>query len=221
LYTERYKNQEDPMELYFAPLACSLATRMSLYEAGVAATFTRVDLHARRLPDGRDYTEINPLAQVPVLRTQSGELLYQNAAILQHIAETVAPSLAPSEPADRARLAQWLVFISTELHTGIFGLHFDRSSNDAVKAFARDKVAVRFGYLERHLTGRDYLLDRFTVADAYLATVLTWTRVAGPDLKDWPALQAYHRRVLGRPAVAKAFSEELAMYTEEQQRAAK
>jgi glutathione S-transferase len=80
-------------------------------------------------------------------------------------------------------------------------------------------VTPRFAHLERHLTGRDYLLDRFTVADAYLATVLNWTRVAGPDLRDWPALQAYHQRVFARPAVARAFGDELAMYTEEQRRA--
>jgi len=209
------------MELYFAPLACSLATRMSLYEAGVPATFTRVDLKAHRLGDGRDYAEINPLGQVPVLRTESGELLFQNAAILQHLADTVAPALAPSDRGGRAQLAQWLSFLSTELHTGIFALHFDKGTSEPLKAFARDKVASRFGYLERHLTGRDYLLDRFTVADAYLATLLNWTQVTGPSLGDWPVLQAFHRRVLARPAVARAFGEELAMYTEDQRQAAK
>lgn len=50
--------------------------------------------------------------------------------------------------------------------------------------------------------------------------MLNWTRTAGPDLRDWPALQAYHQRVLTRPAIARAFGEELAMYTEEQRRAA-
>jgi glutathione S-transferase len=209
---------EDLMELYFAPLACSLATRMSLYEAGLPATFTRVDLKQQRLPDGRDYGEINPMGQVPVLRIASGELLYQNAAILQHLADA-APAIAPSERAGRNQLAQWLSFISSELHTGIFSLHFDRGTSDDIKAFARTRVARRFDYLERHLAGRDFLLDRFTVADAYLATVLNWTRATGPELASWPALQAYHGRMLARPAVARAFGEELAMYNEEQRRA--
>jgi len=208
------------MELYFSPLACSLATRMALYEAGAPATFTRVDLKAQRLADGRDFAAINPLRQVPVLRMDDGELLFQNAAILQHVASTAAPGLAPAEAPGRARLAQWLSFISSELHTGFFSLQFARETSESVKAFARTRVAPHFAYLERHLTGRDYLLDRFTVADAYLATVLNWTRVAGPDLRDWPAVQAYHQRVLARPAVAKAFGEELAMYTEEQRQPA-
>jgi len=61
-------------------------------------------------------------------------------------------------------------------------------------------------------------LDRFTVADAYFATLLNWTQVTGPNLADWPALQAFHQRVLARPAVARAFGEELAMYAEERAR---
>lgn len=207
------------MELYFSPLACSLATRMSLYEAGLPATFTRVDLKAQRLGDGSDYAAINPLGQVPVLRLDGGELLYENAAILWHIASTAAPGLAPEDAAGRAQLARWLSFVSSELHAGYFALQFARDTSEPVKAFARARVTPRFAYLERHLTGRDYLLDRFTVADAYLATVLNWTRVAGPDLRDWPALQAYHQRVLARPAVARAFGDELAMYTEEQRQA--
>jgi glutathione S-transferase len=207
------------MELYFSPLACSLATRMALYEAGAPATFTRVDLKEHRLLDGRDFGEVNSLRQVPVLRTDGGELLFQNIAILTHIADTVAPGLAPPDRAGRSRLLQWLSFISTELHTGIFTLHFDRGTNDTVQGFARKKVTPLFDYLDRHLTGRDYLLDAFSVADAYLATVLTWTQKTGPELKGWPAVQAYHRRVLARPSVAKAFGEELAMYTAEQRAA--
>lgn len=208
------------MELYFSPLACSLATRMALYEAGAPATFTRVDLKAHRLLDGRDFAEVNSLRQVPVLRTDGGELLFQNIAILSHVADTVAPGLAPPDRPGRSLLLQWLSFISTELHKGIFALHLDRATNDAVQGYARDKAASRFDYLERHLTGRDYLLDAFSVADAYLATVLTWAQKTGPDLRGWPAVQAYYRRVLARPGVAKAFGEELAMYTEEQRRAA-
>jgi glutathione S-transferase len=208
------------VELYFSPMVCSLATRMVLYEAGAPATFTRVDLRAKRLADGSDFLAINPLGQVPVLRTDDGALLFQNAAILQYVADTVAPGFAPSDRAGRAQLAQWLAFISSEIHQGIFALHFDPGSNDTVQTFARSHVASRFGHLERHLTGRDYLLDSFTVADAYLATVLNWTQKTGPDLRDWPALQAYHRRVLARPAVARALGEEFAMYTEEQRKAA-
>src|SRR5258706_3661193 len=77
------------IQLYFAPLACSLATRISLYEAGAAAAsarFTQVDTRAKRLADGADFYGVNPLGQVPVLRTDEGELLTENTAVLPYAA---------------------------------------------------------------------------------------------------------------------------------------
>lgn len=207
------------MELYFAPLACSLATRIALYEAGAPAKLTRVDLMTRRTEDGADYLTINPLGQVPALRTAGGALLTENAAVLQHIADAYPDAkLVPADREGRSRLQQWLSFISTELHKGIYALHFDRDSTDELKAFARKKIPSRFAHLEQHLTGREFLLDGFTIADAYLVTVLNWTRLAGPDLREWAVLHAYHQRMLARPAVVKATGEEFALYSAEQQR---
>ncbi|MGN6106593.1 MAG: glutathione binding-like protein, partial [Kofleriaceae bacterium] len=211
-YTGRYKNKEDPMELYFSPLACSLATRIALYEAGAPARFTRVDQATKRTEDGRDFLAINPLGLVPVLRTADGEVVTENAAILQLVGEG---TLVPTERPARTQLQQWLSFISTELHKGIYGILFDRSASEEVKQFARARIPARFERLATHLTDREYLLDQFSVADAYLATVFAWTQAAGPKLGDWPVLAAYQKRLLARPAVARAFGEELAMYTAE------
>lgn len=207
------------MELYFAPLACSLATRIALYEANASAKFTYVDLAAKRTEDGQDFLTINPLGQVPALRTAGGEVLTENGAVLQYVADAHPEAkLAPTEREERARLHEWLSFIGTELHKGIFALHFDRETNDALKSFARAKVASRFNHLEKHLTGRSFLLEHFTIADAYLATVLNWTQVTGPKLTDWPAIAAYHQRMLARPAIAKASGEEFVLYGAEQKR---
>ena len=207
------------MELYFAPLACSLATRIALYEAGAPARFTYVDLKSKRTEDGSDFLTINPLGQVPTLRTDAGELLTENTAVLQHVADALPDAkLAPTDRRGRARLHEWLGFIGTELHKGIFALHFDVATNDTIKELARGKVASRFGHLEKHLAKREFLLDQFTVVDAYLATLLNWTQKTGPNLNDWPAVQAYHRRMLARPAVAKAAGEEYGLYAAELKR---
>ncbi|MEJ7604216.1 MAG: glutathione binding-like protein [Kofleriaceae bacterium] len=204
------------MELYFAPLACSLATRIALYDANISATFNQVDLARRRTADDRDFLTLNPLGQVPTLRTESGDILTENGAILQYVADSApASGLAPTDRVGRAKLHQWLSFLGTELHKGIFALQFDRATTDALTAYARTKIASRFAILERHLTGREFLLDQFTVADAYLTTLLNWTRKTGPNLADWPALAAYHQRMLARPSVARAVAEEFALYTAE------
>lgn len=206
------------MELYFAPLACSLATRMSLYEVGPAAAHTRyvqVDTHAKRLADGGDFYALNPMGQVPVLRSDDGELLTENTAVLQYVAERFPEArLAGAGGAlERARLRECLGFVGTELHKAVFVPLLDPKASDDVKAYAREKVGLRMGVLEKHLAGREYLHgDGFTVADAYLATVLVWAGATGVSLAPWPAVQAYHQRVLARPHVARAFGEERELY---------
>jgi glutathione S-transferase len=97
----------------------------------------------------------------------------------------------------------------------------DPNAPDAVKAYARDKVALRLGILEDTWRGREFLLDRFTIADAYLVTVLNWTAVTGVDLGQWPAVRDYHQRLQKRPSVAKALGEEFAMYQEQQRSASR
>ena len=209
------------MELYFSPMACSLATRIALYEAGAEATFTAVDLKAKRTAAGADFLAVNPMGQVPVLRTEADGLLTENPVVLQYVADHCPGSdLAPRHGADRYRLQLWLNFITSELHKLVFIPLLSPNSNDGAKAFARDQIGPRFAYLNAHLDGRDYLLDRFTVADAYLVTVLNWTRPTGIDLAQWPAVLAYFRRMHARESVARAFAEEMALYTEEQARRA-
>jgi glutathione S-transferase len=201
------------MDLYFAPLACSLATRIALYEIDRPANFVQVDRLAGTLMDGSDYYALNAMGQVPMLRTDSGELLTETAAILQYVADLDEEErLAPKSGMERYRVQQWLNFITSELHKALFYPQFSPQSNDGAKAFSRDLLTKRFDYLERHLTGREFLTDRFTVADAYLATVLGWTRPVGIDLNQWPAIKDYFNRMRGRPAVAKAVAEEYALY---------
>lgn len=207
------------MELYFAPLACSLATRIALYEAGATARFTQVDTRAKRVADGSDFLAVNPLGMVPVVRLDDGALLTENGAILSYVAERF-PALAPADPTQRLQLSQWLSFIGTELHKVVFMPLLDPKSNDGAKTYAREKAQSRFAHLEAHLDGREFLLDRFTVADAYLTTVLNWCGVTGIDLKPWPAVAAYHQSMHRRPSVAKAFAEELALYQEQQKKRA-
>ena len=116
-------------------------------------------------------------------------------------------------------MQQWLGFIGTELHKAVFVPLLDASAPDAEKGYAREKLALRMGVLEKHLAGREFLLDAFSIADAYLATILNWTAATAVNLAEWPAVQDYHRRMLKRPSIARAFGEELALYQAELARA--
>ncbi|WP_315742500.1 MULTISPECIES: glutathione binding-like protein [unclassified Bradyrhizobium] len=206
------------MDLYFSPLACSLATRIALYEAGAPASFIEVDPKTKVvLKDGSDFRTINPLGLVPTLRTDDGQVLTENAAILQYVADHLPDAhLGTSPGMDRSRLHQWLCFIGTELHKGLFIPMLDKTAPEEMKAHVLKKNLSRLDYLETYLKGRDYLLDHFSVADAYLVTVINWTMATPPvELAKWPAVKAYYERLRARPSIAKAIAEEFELYKAE------
>jgi len=174
-----------------------------------------VVLSTKTLTSGEDYWAINPKGQVPALRLADGTILTEGPSILQYVADLKPESglAPPSHSLDRYHLQSWLNYISTEVHKQIFAAIFNPAAPSEAKAFAREKVApVRLDHLASHLTDRDYLVgDNFTVADAYLLVMLNLAPHAGLDLAQWPALQAYQGRLMARPAVGRAVSEEAAL----------
>ena len=206
------------MELFFSPLACSMAARIALYEAGAPARFVEVDTRTKRMTDGGDYRDVHPLGLVPLLRTDDGMMLTESAAILQYIADHHAPALAPSDPLGRTRLHQWLSFIGTELHKGTFAPLLDQTAPEDAKAYALRKGEPRLSFVAQHLEGRSFLLDDFSVADAYLFTVLVWTAATSVDLSKYPPLRDYFQRLRDRPSIARAFGEERELYAAENAR---
>lgn len=198
------------MQLYFSPLAGSLAVRIALYEAGLAAEFIEVDRASKRLPDGRDYREVHPLGLVPLLQLPDGARFTEIAAILTLIAES--SGTLPKEPHARARLGQWLSFTASELHKALFFPLFDATAPEAARDYARRRGEERLGWLSTQLEDREWLDQSFSVADAYLLTALSWCVATPLALDRWPPLVAYLRRGLKRPQVARAMAEERPLY---------
>ncbi len=206
------------MDLYFSPLACSMATRIALYEAGASANYLEVDPKTKRVQqDGSDFHVVNSLGLVPTLRTDDGVILTENAAILQYVADRFPEAgIASGAGVERSRLHQWLCFIGTELHKGLFVPMLAKTAPAEMKAYTLEKGLSRLDYLNSYLEGREFLLDHFSVADAYLVTVINWTVATPPiDLAKWPAIKAYYERTLKRPSVAKAIGEEFELYRAE------
>jgi len=194
------------VKLFFSPGACSLAPHIALYEAGLPFTADKVDMRTRRTSDGQDYVALNPKGYVPALMLDNGEVLTECPAILQYLADQ-KPDARLAPPAGtlaRYRLMEWLSFIAAELHKSFGPLLRPGAAEDA-KAAARDRIGQRLAHAANHLASRQYLVgDHFTVADAYLYTILTWTRFTGIDLAAWPVLVAYRDRIQQRTAVQAA-----------------
>ena len=197
------------MKLYFIPFACSLATRIAINEAELDADFIQV-VPDGTLPDGRAFTDISPMGYVPAMEAGSVTLT-EGPAVLTYIADLAAEGVLAPPPYTRERyeLTKWLNFISTEIHKGVFAPLMSRNSTEGARDWSRELAGKRFGLLEAHLTGRNYLLDSFSVADAYLLAVLNWTEYAGLSLEDWPALKAWRAAMRARPSVATAMATEM------------
>jgi len=191
------------MKLYYSPGACSLATRISLHEAGIPAEFERVDLKAQRTERGSDYSAINPSACVPLLVLNDGETVTENVAILKLIADR-APELRPDCSLAEIRLIEMLSFLSTELHAAFKPYFHDASAADLAKA--REAVVRRLDIITNGMRGPYLLGDHFTVADAYLFVMLRWARNHEIEL---PArLFALFERISAREPVRRSVNEE-------------
>ena len=191
------------MKLYYSPGACSLATRISLHEAGLAANFERVDLRSKITERGDDYTSVNPKGCVPLLVLDDGEAVTENVAVLSLIAER-EPQLGPGGPHGHTELIEYLSYLSSELHVAFRPLW--RSPSDIERDKAHEAIERHLNLIEDCLREMYLFGPRFTVADAYLFVMLRWAQEFGVSTP--PELFAYFERVGERPAVRKALAEE-------------
>ena len=181
------------MKLYFSPAACSLAPHIALHELSVPFTATKVDLATHKTADGTDYYTINPKGYVPLLQLDDGAHLTEAQVILQFIADRKPGTLAPAfGTMERYRLMEWLSFISTEVHKQFAPLWYP-TTPEATKEAQKAKLSTRFDFISKTLAKQPYLTgDKFTIADAYLFTVVNWSGTLKVDLTRWPALQQFH-----------------------------
>ena len=198
------------MKLYYSTGACSLSPRIVLMEAGLPFTAEKTDLKSKKTADGADYLAINSKGSVPALGLDDGQVLTEGPAIVQYLADLKPESgLAPrAGTMERYRLMEMLNYITSELHKGFSPL-FKADTPAETKKTTVDNLAKKFDWLSNHLGGRKFLMgDTFTVADAYLFTVLRWSALVHVDLSRWPVLTAYLARVGERPKVKEALQAE-------------
>ncbi len=198
------------MKLYYSPGACSLSVHIILCETELTYDLIRVDLKTKLTEDKQNFCNINPFGYVPAIELNNGNILLEGPAIIQYLADQVPEKqLAPANGTfERYQLQQQLNFISTELHKGLGGLFNPAFTSDAQEIF-KDNFYRRLDILAPKLADDNYLLGaQFSVADAYLFTVLSWCPMVGFDLTKWPDLISYQQRIAKRPSVQKALKEE-------------
>ena len=196
------------MKLYYSPGACSLAPHIAMREAGIPVDLKKVDLKAKQY-EGGDYKQVNGKGYVPAVETAEG-VLTECPVILQYIADQKPDAGLAPKPGDKDRykLQEMLNFTTAELHKGM-GTFFNPALTDEWRKAATDRLTIRLDWLAKQLEGKPYVMgDKFSVADAYVFTILNWAGPSKFDLGKWPLLQEYQKRVAARPKVQEALKAE-------------
>jgi glutathione S-transferase len=199
------------MKLYYAPGVCSLAPHIVLREAGYEFELEKVNLKTKRTEFGEDFSALNDKSSVPFLVLDSGETLTEGVAILQYLADQKPEAnLAPMNGTmGRVHLQEWLSYISTEVHKTHWPLFYTDQVGEQASQVYLQKLKKAYDYVSNALQGKQYLMgDRFTVADAYMYTVLNWHNFIKVDMSPWPVLMEYQKRVAARPKVQEALKAE-------------
>lgn len=198
------------MRLYFASETCSLSPHIVLQELGMEYDLVRVNNRTKRTSEGGDFLAVNPKGYVAALELDDGEVLTEGPALVQYLADlNPQAGLAPPHGTlERTRLQEWLNFITSEIHAGSSPL-FNRDLPETVRDMFQTRLSQRLSLLDVELTSRSYLMGgSFTVADAYLFTVLNWMPALGVELARWHHLLAYMTRISTRPSVVAALARE-------------
>jgi len=198
------------MRLYFSPGACSLAPHIILREIGGHFDLDLVDLKAKKTSEDRDYLAINPKGYVPALQLDDQQVLTEVPAILQYLADHASQKglVPPPGTMERYRLVEIINFISAEIHKTFTPLFIDGVPEEVRQIFI-GRLSKRVDFIAAQLDKSSYLLgDSFGIADAYLFTVLSWSRYVKFDLEPWPAVTTYLARLAHRPTVRDAMAAE-------------
>jgi glutathione S-transferase len=198
------------MKLYYFAGACSLSPHIVLLEAGLPFTMVKVDSKTKKTETGADYLAVNAKGAVPALQFDDGRVLTEGPAIVQYLADQKPESgLAPRAGTfERYQLMEILNFITSEVHKGFSPL-FNPATLPEVRESSIATLGKKFDWLSGFLGKKPFLLgNTFTVADAYLFTVLNWSGHVKIDLNKWPVLAAFQARVAQRPKVQEAMRAE-------------
>lgn len=194
------------MKLYYLTGACSLASCISLIEAGQTFEAFAVDRATKLATDGKPLASVNPKGYVPALVLDNGEVLSENVAVLSYIAGLDKSRRLAPEPGSPGfyRVLEWLGFVNSEVHKNLSPL-FRPTTPEETKAAARELVMKRLEFVEQSLGDKPYLTgENFTVADAYLYVTLSWRERINVNISHLPKLTAYYERCRARPAVQQA-----------------
>ena len=216
------------LRLYYSPGACSLAAHIVLEEIGKPYALELVSSSGPRegkMTATAEWRAVNPKGRVPALSGVPGriggadDLLTELHAILVYLARTNPDArLLPADHAAEARSIEWMNWLASNVHAMSYGQIWrpqrfvaDETMFAAVIAKGEANVREQCAYIERLLAdGRDWAVPGgYSVVDPYLLGFYQWGQRTGIDMaRLHPAWTLLTRRIIARPAVARALTQE-------------
>ena len=184
--------------VYLSPGSSSMATHIALHEVG--AEFERRWISfTKREQFAPEYLALNPEGKVPTLLVD-GRPLTEVAATLYYLARRFpAAGLWPERGVEaEAQAISWMSFIASTVHPA--------------RRIGIERWREVFRLAEQRLGGREWTLDRYSVADIHLFR-LFWRFVDSvkPATSEYPGLSAHYDRMMTRPAVQRTLEVERAI----------
>jgi len=204
-----------PAKFFYSTATCSTATHIVLAEADF--DFTGVEVSWQRNVNVEELAKVNPLGSVPTLLLDSGHSLTQSSAIMEYAADQNpdARLLAKAGTVERLETMAWVSFAGADFQkwfTPILGakrLTSVEAAYPEMRAFATSKLTGYLEHLDKSLAGKDYIMGKdFTVADAYLFTMIGWCKWVELKTAPYKNVHAYAKRVASRPAVKRVLEAE-------------
>ena len=205
--------------LYHAPLACSLACRLTLTELSITHDLVILNLAAGDTHTA-DFLRLNLHGRVPALATGGG-VLSENLAILSYLADFAGEHrLLPTDPWARAAAMSWLGWMSNTLHPAYTRALRPEQFTDApdgtagIRSSAVTTLVAALTSVDQRLAEREYLLDNLSVCDLYLLVFALWRRslVLADRLPGFAHLDAWQARLLTRPSLAACVADDLRLF---------
>jgi GST-like protein len=179
-----------------------------LEELGVDYTAHAIDIGtgAQMAPD---FLAISPNNKIPaIVDRDTGLSLMESGAILWYLAEKHGRFL-PAEPSQRIKVLEWLMWqmgglgpMAGQAH---HFLHYNAGTSDYAETRYGDEVKRLYGVLETQLTGQEFVVGEYSIADMAIwpwVSRYEWQQV---DLAEFPNVRAWYRRLLQRPAVVRGY----------------
>jgi glutathione S-transferase len=199
------------MKLEYTKGACSLATRIIINELGLPCEFEAVDLANKQTQNGKNFYTINPKGAVPTLVLSNGDVLTENAVIMQYLADTshAVQLLPPFGDFMRYRVLEWLNYVATELHKGFSPLFNPNLPQEVKDQIIIPMLKMKMTFLDKHLEHNQYLLgNSFTLPDAYLFVMLCWATHFKLNNGEWKHLSRYFTELQKRKSIQQSLKEE-------------